>query len=185
VRAFVAAWPDDAARRQLAALELGLGHPRNLRLVGPTRWHVTLRFLGEVSEAQIEPLGDALRAAVATGGAGHPAPVECRLGPATAWFSRVRVLQLPAHGLDDLAAAVQRATAAVVPVRDGGEPNFNGHLTLARVKGRLGPLAQAELQGIPFASAFAVTHVDLVASAPSPHGHVYTTLARAPLGAPA
>ena len=61
-------------------------------------------------------------------------------------------------------------------------PPFNGHLTLARVKGRLGPQAQAELAGIPFDSAFAVEHVDLVASEPSPGGHVYTTLVRAPLG---
>ena len=65
----------------------------------------------------------------------------------------------------------------------GGDSPFNGHLTLARVKGRLGPQAQAELAGIPFASTFAVTHVDLVASEPSPAGHVYTTLVRAPLGA--
>ena len=35
------------------------------------------------------------------------------------------------------------------------------------------------------ASTFAVAHVDLVASAPSPQGHVYTTLARATLGSPA
>jgi 2'-5' RNA ligase len=164
VRAFVAAWPDDATRQRLAALELG--HRKNLRLVGPTRWHVTLRFLGHVGGEQL-------------------GPVDCHLGPATAWFSRVRVLQLPAQGLDELAAHVQRATAPILAGREGAEPPFNGHLTLARVKGRLGPQAQAELAGIPFASSFAVAHVDLVASAPSPQGHVYTTLVRAPLGAPA
>jgi 2'-5' RNA ligase len=183
VRTFVAAWPDDPTRRQLAALELG--HRKNLRLVGPTRWHVTLRFLGEVTEAELELLGDALRTAVATPGAGHPAPVECRLGPATAWFPRVRVLQLPARGLDALAATVLRATTPVVPERDGGEPPFNGHLSLARAKGHLGPQAQAELEGIPFASTFTVTHVDLVASVPSPRGHVYTTVVRAPVALPA
>jgi len=30
-----------------------------------------------------------------------------------------------------------------------------------------------------------VAHVDLVGSEPSPQGHVYTTLVRAPLGGPA
>jgi len=30
-----------------------------------------------------------------------------------------------------------------------------------------------------------VAYVDLVASDPSPRGHVYTTLVRAPLGSPA
>jgi RNA 2',3'-cyclic 3'-phosphodiesterase len=179
VRTFVAAWPDDATRRRLAALELG--HPRNLRLVGPTRWHMTLRFLGEVGDEQLEPLGDALRGAARS----KPGPVTCHLGPSTAWFARVRVLQVPARGLDALAALAQRATTPIVPERDGGEPTFNGHLTLARVKGRLGPRAQAELEGIPFASTFDVAAVDLVASEPSPFGHVYTTLVRAPLGAPA
>jgi RNA 2',3'-cyclic 3'-phosphodiesterase len=179
VRTFVAAWPDDATRQQLAALELG--REKNLRLVGPTRWHVTLRFLGEVTEAQLEALGDALQA----GAAALPGPAQCHLGPATAWFSRVRVLQLPADGLGAVAAAVRRATAPVVTEPPGGDPPFNGHLTLARVKGRLGPLAQAGLEGIPFTSTFAVAHIDLVGSVPSPEGHVYTTLARATLGNPA
>jgi 2'-5' RNA ligase len=176
VRVFVAAWPDETTRRKLAALELG--HQKNLRLVGPTRWHVTLRFLGDVADDQVAPLGRALQAGVAD----QRGPLECRLGPGTAWFSHVRVLQLPAQGLAELAAVVGRATAPLVPQREGGALPFNGHLTLARVKGRLGQQAQAELEGIPFASAFAVTAVDLVASEPSPRGHVYTTLTRAPLG---
>jgi 2'-5' RNA ligase len=178
VRTFAAAWPDGPTRQRLAAL--ALGREKNLRPVGPNRWHVTLRFLGEVTEAELEPLGDALR----TGLAALPGPAQCRLGPATAWFSRVRVLQLPAHGLAAVEEAVRRATAPVVAEPSGGSPAFNGHLTLARVKGRLGPEAQAALEGIPFASTFTVEHVDLVASAPSPRGHVYTTLVRAPLGGP-
>jgi RNA 2',3'-cyclic 3'-phosphodiesterase len=178
VRTFVAAWPDEQTRQRLTALELGLGHEKNLRLVGPTRWHVTLRFLGEVTEAELGPLGHALQTAMAAVGR----PLPCRLGPATAWFSRVRILQLPAQGLDTLAAAVGRATAPIVAPQAGDGLAFNGHLTLARVKGRLGPQAQAELEGIPCASTFSVEHVDLVASEPSPRGHVYTTLLRAPLG---
>ena len=176
MRTFVAAWPDEPTRRRLAALELG--HPKNLRLVGPDRWHVTLRFLGDVTAPQLGLLGPALQAGVVA----QPGPLECRLGPATAWFSGVGVLQLPAHGLDELAAAVTRATVPMVAGRAGGEPPFNGHLTLGRVKGRLGPQARAELQGIPFDATFAVEAVDLVAAEPSPRGHRYTTLVRAPLG---
>jgi 2'-5' RNA ligase len=177
MRTFVAAWPDEPTRRRLAALELG--HRKNLRQVGPTRWHVTLRFLGEVTEEEVGLLGPALRDAVAA----QPGPRHCRLGPATGWFSRTRVLHLPARGLDQLAAVVTGATSTVVPEQDGGGLPFNGHLTLARVKGRLGPRAQADLAGIPFDSTFPVEHVDLVASVPSEQGHVYTTLVRAPLGA--
>jgi 2'-5' RNA ligase len=177
VRTFVAARPDPDTRERLAAL--ALGRQKNLRLVGPTRWHVTLRFVGEVGDDQVGLLGDALVAGLRR----MTEPVECSLGPATAWFSSVRVLQLPARGLSALAAAVQQATAPIVPAPVGGVPAFNGHLTLARVKGRLGPQAQADLEGIPFAATFPVTHVDLVASEPSPQGHVYTTLVRAVLGA--
>ncbi len=178
MRTFVAAWPDEPTRQRLAALELG--REKNLRLVGSARWHVTLRFLGEVTEADLEPLGDALRAGVAA----LPGPARCRLGPATAWFSRVRVLQLPAQGLGAVEEAVRRATATVLAEPSGGSPPFNGHLTLARVKGRLGPQAEAALEGVPFASTFMVEHVDLVASSPSARGHVYTTLVRAFLGRP-
>jgi 2'-5' RNA ligase len=179
VRTFVAAWPDDATRHRLADLELG--RAKNLRLVGPDRWHVTLRFLGDVADDALGPLGDALVAGAAT----FRGPVECRLGPSTAWFTAVRVVQLPAAGLDELAAAVRAATRRVVAEQPGGEAPFNGHLTLARAKGRLGPQAQAQLAAIPFEARFSVDHVDLVASQPSPGGHAYSTLVRAPLGHPA
>ena len=131
-----------------------------------------------MTEDELGPLGEALREAME----GLPGPRACTLGPATAWFSRVRVLQVPARGLDALASLVHEATAPIVAEPAGRGPRFNGHLTLARVKGRLGPQAQAQLEGIPFAATFRVDHVDLVASEPSPQGHIYTTLVRAPLG---
>jgi len=177
VRLFVAAWPDAPARDRLAALELG--RAKNLRLVGPTRWHVTLRFLGDVAEERLASLGDALVACATA----QPGPVVCRLGPGTGWFTGVRVLQIPAAGLDRLADTVRAATVPFVPEPPGGEPPFNGHLTLARAKGRLGAAAQADLAGIPFEVAFPVEHVDLVASKGSPAGHAYSTVVRAPLGA--
>lgn len=175
MRLFVAAWPDEPTRNRLSALDLG--RAKNLRPVGPSAWHVTLRFLGDVAEEQLGRLSDALLASAAS----EPGPVECRLGPVTGWFTGVRVLQLPARGLDGLAEAVRAGTVLVVPEPEG-EPPFNGHLTLARAKGRLGAAAQAELAGIPFVAVFPVEHVDLVASEPSPSGHVYSTVVRARLG---
>ncbi len=178
MRLFVAAWPDDATRRRLGALELELGRSKGLRFVGPTRWHVTLRFLGEVDQALVDPIGEALTA----GAAACAGPVECRLGPGTGWFTGVRVLQLPATGLDGVAAAVRAATLPFVPEPDG-EPSFNGHLTLARSKGRrLSVAALGEMANIPFEAAFSVPAVDLVVSEPSPQGHGYATVVRAPLG---
>lgn len=187
----MAVWPDEATQRLLQGLERELGHSRGLRFVGPSRWHVTLRFLGTVREpgaegespdpgaGVVERIADALRAC----GAAFPGPVECRLGPGTGWFTAVRVLQLPAAGLDGLAAAVRAATLPLVP-EPPDEPPFNGHLTLARSKGRrLTVAALGEMAGVPFEATFPVDHVDLVASDPSPRGNVYTTLVRVPLGA--
>jgi 2'-5' RNA ligase len=95
----------------------------------------------------------------------------------------VRVLQLPAAGLDGLAASVRSATLPLLPDPTDAEPPFNGHLTLARSKGRrLGVAALGEMSGLPFEAAFEVSGMDLVASQPSPQGHVYRTLVRAPLG---
>ena len=179
MRLFVAVWPDDETRRRLGGLQLELGRTRGLRFVGPTRWHVTLRFLGEVSEALAEPLGQALLAC----GAAFPGPLECRLGPGTGWFTGVRVLQLPAAGLDGLATAVREATLPLVPDPADPEPPFNGHLTLARAKGRrLGVAALGDMSNLPFEAAFPVAAMDLVESQPSAHGHTYTTLVRVPLG---
>jgi RNA 2',3'-cyclic 3'-phosphodiesterase len=179
VRLFVAAWPDDDTRRRLSGLELELGKSKGLRFVGASRWHVTLRFLGEVDVALVGPLGDELIAC----GTAFGGPAECRLGPGTGWFAGVRVLHLPAAGLDALAEAVRVATVPLVPDRrDGAEP-FNGHLTLARAKGRrLSVAALGEMAAIPFEAAFRVSSMDLVCSEPSPRGHVYSTIVRAVLG---
>ena len=140
---FVAAWPDSETKERLGGLDLG--EEKGLRPVGPDRWHVTLRFLGEVDEALVPGLSAALR----TVAAAVPGPVRCRLGPATAWFTGVRVLQLPATGLDALAAAVREATLPLVPPWVQDEPPFNGHLTLARAKGRrrAAPVARAPWPG--------------------------------------
>ncbi len=181
MRLFVAVWPDVETRRRLAGLEQELGRSKGLRFVGPERWHVTLRFLGEVADESAGPLGDALVECAAA----YPAPVECRLGPGTGWFTGVRVLHLPASGVDGLAAAVREATLPFVPGPASPEPAFNGHLTLARSKGRrLSVAALGEMAGIPFEAAFPVSTLHLVSSRPSPQGHVYSTVVRAPLGRP-
>jgi 2'-5' RNA ligase len=111
-----------------------------------------------------------------------PGGIRCRIGPQTAWFGD-RVLQIPARGLEDLAAAVGSATIPVVPVRSDKEPRFNGHLTVARAKGhRLDTSARRALAGMPFASNFGVDSFDLVASDHSSAGRRYTTLATFLLG---
>ena len=133
VRTFVAAWPDEPTRQRLAALELG--REKNLRLVGPGPLARHAALPGRAARGPARARG---RRASGPAWPRCPGPVECRLGPATAWFSGVRVLQLPAHGLDELARRCAGPPRPSSPNRPGDGPPFNGHLTLARVKGRLG-----------------------------------------------
>jgi 2'-5' RNA ligase len=175
VRLFAAVWPDDATAQRLSSLRLGTSD--RLRLVGPGNWHITLRFLAEVDDDLVPMVVEALRSAART----LAGPVRCDLGPSTAWFGD-RVLQIPVGGVDDLAAAVRSATAPVVPEPTRGAPPFNGHLTIARSRGRrLARSVRDAVAGIPFAATFDVDRVDLVASQLNAEGRRYTTVATVPL----
>ena len=92
-----------------------------LRWTGPERLHVTLRFLGECDEADAAA---ALRRV-------SFAPARVTLGPTLARLGR-GVVMVPARGVDDLAAAVARATGNI------GQPlpsrRFTGHMTVARFR---------------------------------------------------
>ena len=175
---FVAVWPDDLTVRRLSAL--ALSSVPGLRAVRPEHWHVTLRFLGDVEDALIPMLVQALERAVV----GIPGPVHCTIGPATAWFSGGRVLQIPAKGLEGVAEAVRQATVPIIPDHDTAA--FVGHLTVARVRGRRAdPSTLAAVAGIAFTAAFAVPRLGLVSSVLSAEGPRYSTLAHFVLGASA
>jgi 2'-5' RNA ligase len=172
---FVAVRPDEATLRDLGRLELG--STDGVRVVGPGRWHVTLRFLGEVDDGRVPALVGALGEAARS----LPGAIPCRIGPGTAWFAGHRVLQIPVSGLEEAAEAVRSSTLPVVPDPVVVAPPFTGHLTVARSRRPLGASARRGLAGIPFVSSFAVDHFDLVESRLSPEGPRYTTVARVSL----
>ncbi len=148
-RLFLAVWPPPEVLEALAAL------PRpdvaGLRWTTAEQWHVTLRFLGDADEVAAREAFD--RTAVGP-------EVAARLGPLTGRFGR-RVLHVPVHGLEGLAAATLEATAGV-GLAPGTRP-FAGHITLARARGRRGvdlrPLAGKVVSG-----RWAVDELTLVAS---------------------
>ena len=120
-RLFVAVRPPAEVLERVAALDR-LSLP-GLRWTTPDQWHVTLRFLGQVDDA--DAVVEALTAAVTT------APTaEAVLGPATGRFDQ-RVLHVPVSGPAGLAGAVVGATAHLG--RPAEDRPFAGHLTLARV----------------------------------------------------
>jgi 2'-5' RNA ligase len=124
------------------------------------QWHVTLRFLGDVSLA--EALDAFERVAFA--------PAEAEVGPAVTRLGKA-VVVVPIAGLDAIASAVS------VAMEDVGRPpdhdTFHGHLTLARLKGR----AKPPMLGAPIDARFTVREIQLVRSRLSAQGARYETVA--------
>lgn len=164
-RLFIAAWPPAPVLDAMAG-QLPMPPRPGVRWVPPENWHVTLRFLGEADVAHAVAALDRLEAG----------PAEAVVGPAVTLLGR-SIACLPVAGLDDLAGAVRRATA------DVGQPpdprGFDGHLTLARRRGR------ARLPtGARFQARFEVSEVTLVGSDTLPTGAEYRVLHRRPLAPP-
>ncbi|MDE0161186.1 MAG: RNA 2',3'-cyclic phosphodiesterase [Acidimicrobiaceae bacterium] len=146
-RLFVAVWPPEDVLGELLAMP---GPATDgLRWTKPERLHVTLRFLGQCDEADVQ---------AALAAAQLPA-TQATLGPRVERLGR-GVLMIPAQGLDDLAAAVEAAIAPVgLPPAD--HP-FTGHLTVARFKRKPPPGDRPALE-----ASFAVTEIALVRTEPS------------------
>jgi 2'-5' RNA ligase len=165
VRLFVAVWPPKAVIQEISRL------PRpdasGVRWTTTDQWHVTLRFLGEVT-APDETI-DALRGASLPPANARIGDVVRRLGP--------NVLCVDVQGLGQLAEAVTEATATI------GRPpearTFRGHLTLGRASKRgadLRPLAGAPVAPLEFV----VRSVAVVQSHLGRPGARYQTLVEVP-----
>jgi 2'-5' RNA ligase len=181
LRAFFAIELGEPARSQAAEVAAELrARPGGdaVRWVRPENLHVTLHFLGEIAQGQVEPLVAQVRAQTE-----RVAPFALRLGALGSLppSRRPRVLLLelePAAPLAALARAVERGVVAAAP-----EPRpFRGHLTLGRVRERGAPPSLAGVAVPP--AVFDVTESVLFASQPHPSGSRYTPLGRVPLGGP-
>jgi 2'-5' RNA ligase len=168
MRLFVGVWPPADVVAGLA----GLDRPDRpgVRWTTPDQWHVTLRFLGSMEDAEEGKRALARVAPVA--GPDQPVavagPSVVRLGPS--------VLCIPVAGLEDVAAAVVAATAGI------GEPPperpFRGHVTLARAKRGVDVRV---LAGQSFAAEWPVSEVTLVASETRASGARYRVVAGYPI----
>jgi 2'-5' RNA ligase len=132
----------------------------------PEQLVVRLRPLGHVDLALVDPLTEALEAALD----GAPA-ARCELGPATR--RTTGQLIAPVAGLDELTAAIFEATEGIVPVTHP-QP-FVGQLVLARGS------VPAGAAGDPVAAEWTADAVVLMADRSSPRGPRLDDLARIPL----
>ncbi len=180
VRAFVAIELDPRLREAMGELQTLL-RPRlgGIRMARSEGTHLTLRFLGEASPAQIGTLRPRLAAAAAA-----CPPCEARVGGLGMFPERgsPRVLWL---GLDvpppvvELQGECERAARAAGFERE--ERPFRAHLTLGRWRERA---PRPELPPADLGPTRLETLV-LFESDLRPGGAVYEALARFPLGRPA
>jgi 2'-5' RNA ligase len=180
-RCFLALLPDAAGlqslRRCRDALEHAIaGAARGVRWIEPAALHMTLRFLGESGNAQV----DYFKHMLPTLAPSLPALSTRRFG---VWPNRARprllVLELESNdALSDLAHACEahaRKAGFTPETRD-----FRAHITLARLRPGC---AFGILPHPPPSIAFAT--VALMQSTLAQPAATYTELARVPLAAPA
>ena len=178
VRAFVALelpeWVGEAVADLQARLRPRLG---SVRLVRPEGAHLTLRFLGQTSPAQVEALRGPLARA-----AGACPPCEARVAGLGTFPERgsPRVLWLGLELADAVLAlqeACERAAVAAGFARE--DRAFKPHLTLGRWRERD---RRPDLPRVDLGLARVETLV-LFRSELRAEGSLYTPLARFPLGA--
>jgi RNA 2',3'-cyclic 3'-phosphodiesterase len=174
VRAFVAVFPPLEVREAL------VGAARELPVVGEVRWvrpenvHLTLKFLGEVSDDLLDRVTEALE------------PVRGRHEPFVAEPSgfgafpsarRARILWAGiGEGSAPLRALAKDVEASLEPLGFGREDRaYKPHLTLGRARSR--PVVMEAAETPSTVPGFGVRHVELVQSVLDSAGATYSTLA--------
>lgn len=157
----------------------------DLKWVEPENLHLTVQFLGNVSEEQVADVVEALKRSVA-----GIAPFTLKLSGVGVFPARERprVFWVGAAGETDklleLSRRVQRELKGLG--FDPGKNKFSPHLTLARLRSPAGfsdvmDRAEKAAENKVFGAA-KISTVDLMLSELGPKGPKYHTLARAPLG---
>ncbi|MCI0507883.1 MAG: RNA 2',3'-cyclic phosphodiesterase [Gammaproteobacteria bacterium] len=140
--------------------------------------HLTIRFLGDVTEDQLTQLNAAIRPRLANIAPFSIMFKEPRLFP---HFKKPRVVAAIIPHNDALNALAEILESCAVAA--GLEPEarqFKGHLTLGRCNKSFPK--RTKLDSIPFSSKLPVTRVSLFQSHLSSEGPTYNRLAELPLG---
>lgn len=184
VRTFVAANLTRELQRALADVQTVLRSSQaDVSWVRQENLHLTLKFLGEVAEARLPKIAEAIREA-----AGTASPFEIALGGIGAFPSlrgpRVVWVGMEA-GAEALTALQAEVEARLQPVGFPRERRpFSAHLTLGRVRSprNLDRLAEAVARtpsrGL---GSMDVARIELMRSQLSPQGSIYTVLETFPL----
>ena len=190
VRAFIAIDISPAIQEQLQQVcqqLAGVLHDLPVRWVPVENVHLTLKFLGDVSEANLALINKALMTAAAA-----QKPFELSVGSLGVFPSvhRPRVVWVGVEEANDECHAFQRRIELDTERLgyDADKRGFSPHLTLGRVNRSasaqevraIGKILSKEKRG--FLGAERVSEVHLYKSDLKPNGAVYTKLFSAPLG---
>ncbi len=184
MRCFIAVELSPALRHPLARLLHGLPRVHGVRWCTDEQLHVTLKFLGDVTDEQLQRVQEVMRNVSA-----QVKPFEVRLG-SLGCFPSPRSPRVFWCGLHDQAGGCARWLALADPLlaKLGFEREsrpFTPHVTLGRSRDREGSLAmQRTFQTVvgPPESEMTVDHVVLFESRLNPDGAEYTPLTAVPLG---
>jgi RNA 2',3'-cyclic 3'-phosphodiesterase len=151
----------------------------------PENIHLTLKFLGDISQGAVTAAGDVIAETVS-----RYSPITLSASGIGVFpgIRRPNVLWTGISGQTDVLAALQRDLDGRLYERLGVAPEkrrFTGHLTLGRVKGRSEPdrfIEAMEKFGKLETEPFTADAVHLFRSRLLPSGPVYTRISGASLG---
>ncbi len=188
IRAFIAIELSSDMKHSLAQLieRLKSADLRGIRWVNPESIHLTLKFLGDIPQSQVDEI-----VAVITSCANQSHPFALSLGELGSFpkLDAPRVLLVGLNGdIDELTPLQQGIEDGLQNLGFQREKRpFSPHLTLARMRDRATlrdrkqvGLAFAEAQG-PEEASMEVRSLSLMKSTLTPSGAVYTRLASAAL----
>ena len=160
----------------------------NARWIRPDQFHLTLKFLGDVEAARLDPLGQATRAACR-----GFTPLRLR-AEGVGCFPDLRRPRVLWTGVSDGSGQLLRLQEAVALATqdftaEQKEEHFTGHITLARFKGIKRSQAEALAAAAPGLTArlfgeWTAHKIDLMRSVLLPQGAQHTSLAEIALGGP-
>ena len=185
LRTFLALNIDEATRKDLAATAVQLGCPDvKMRCVAEENLHVTLNFLGDVADAQMHELCQALEDAAA-GVVQFDFDVRgIRCIPPRGQLRMIWAdVDDPTSRLAELQEQLTLATEGLGLRQERRE--YRPHLTLARIKYAKNPDALRNAAGPLAGKDFGLQHareVTIYTSKLTPAGPIYTPVSRAPLG---
>jgi 2'-5' RNA ligase len=177
IRTFVAVFPPPEVREALFRAARDLPTSEDFRLVGQEKIHLTLKFMGDVAENELDKVKRSLE------------PIRERYGPFEVSTSRLgafpsdrkaRILWVGIEeGEEHLRTVAEDVENLLEPAGFEREARpYLPHLTLGRARTRRTKLDSTETS--PPALRFTVSGVDLVESAPGKNGVNYSILATYP-----